>query len=364
MQNMCCFRFLSDKARALGVLPSLFVLALLTGCASREAVGRSSLTVLGAGVVNNPQNKSLRFDILTFGLERFCEEMRERGAPLRMSNQEPVAGRFFAETCNSQIIDDENRKSFVLQYSGKGYGWTNVTGRIGFRTRGLVEFAPDFRLHDGALYVYFRPRNITATQFETLAVESQLAQAGIALTGVNPNETGKQIVEAQLSQGFTVIRYNNEGETDFGLGLIAPGQRPFRPFTVTESDHTELANDRTELQPNQQDFISGFVVREKDQALFFTFSIDGAPAVDAFLVPRGLGDLMVEQYVRGSTPAALTAPPLMDEILTAGTPVKRFIPAPPGEYYLVLDHSPSIGRSVTSPTAARVDYLVQVGEAP
>ncbi len=359
---MVRIRFVLKERRWLYLL--LVCLVIQPSCASREAVGRGSLAVLGAGVVNNPQNKSLRFDILKFGLERFCEEMLGRGAPLRMSNQEPVAGRFFAESCDSQIIDDETRKSFVLQYSGKGYGWTNVTGRIGFRTRGLVEFAPDFRLHDGALYVYFRPRNITATQFETLSVGSALAQAGIALTGVDPNETGKQIVEGQLRQGFTVIRYSNAGETDFGLGLIPPGQRPFRPFTVGESENSELGNDRTELQPGQQDFISGFSVRSKGQALFLTFSVDGAPAVDAFIVPKGLGDLMVEQYIRGSTPAALTAPPLIDEVLTAGAPVKRFIPAPPGEYYLVLDHSQSIGRTTPSSGAARVDYLVQVGDAP
>jgi hypothetical protein len=346
------------------ILLALVCAVLVEGCGSRESLGARSLTVLGAGVVNSPQNKSLRFDILKFGLERFCFEMLERGAPLRMGGHEPVLGRFFAQSCESQIIDDETRKSFVLKYSGRGYGWTNVTGRIGFQAQGLVEFAPDFQLHEGALYVYFRPRNVTATQFQTLMVESSLAQAGIALSGLNPNEAGRQIVDAQLKQGFTVIRYNDAGETDFGLGLIPKGERPLRPFLVQRSERLTLANDRTELQVGQQDFVSGFTVKGSGQALFLTLLVDGASAADVFVVPKGLGDLMVTAYLAGPGPAPLTAPPLMDETVGAGEPARRFVPVPPGTYYLIFDHTAGVGRTLPGPTAARVDYLVQVGPAP
>ena len=83
-------------------------------------MGDSSLRVLGAGVVNDPANKSLRFDMLKFGLDRFCDEMMKAGAPLKLSDQEPVLGRFFAESCQSQVLDEEARKSFVVQYTGKG----------------------------------------------------------------------------------------------------------------------------------------------------------------------------------------------------------------------------------------------------
>ena len=53
----------------------LFSLCLglaLPACGSRESMGDGSLRVLGAGVVNDPSNKSLRFDMLKFGLDRFC----------------------------------------------------------------------------------------------------------------------------------------------------------------------------------------------------------------------------------------------------------------------------------------------------
>jgi len=101
-------------------LGSLGALGLLGGCGSRESMGDSSLRVLGAGVVNDPANKSLRFDMLKFGLDRFCDEMMKAGAPLKLSDQEPVLGRFFAESCQSQVLDEEARKSFVVQYTGKG----------------------------------------------------------------------------------------------------------------------------------------------------------------------------------------------------------------------------------------------------
>jgi signal transduction histidine kinase len=73
-------------------------------------MGDGSLRVLGAGVVNDPANKSLRFDMLKFGLDRFCEEMKQAGAALKLTDQEPVLGRFFAESCSSQIIDDEAQR--------------------------------------------------------------------------------------------------------------------------------------------------------------------------------------------------------------------------------------------------------------
>jgi hypothetical protein len=324
------------------------------------------LAVLGPGVVNNPHNKSLRFDILKFGLDRFCFEMLRRGAPLRMSDTEPVLGRFFADGCQMQVLPSEERQSLVVQYSGKGYGWTNLSGRIGFSAAGLVEYAPDFQRHGGAMYIYFRPRKVDATSFQTLMVESGMASAGMALARVNPDELGRRIVQGQLERGFTVIRYSSRGEMDFGLGIIPKGERPFRPFTVTGSDKVTLANDRTEVHLGQQDFIGGFEVPDSDQALYFTMSLDGAPAADVFAVPRPVAQQMIEQYVRAQGPAPIFAPPLLDEQLTAGNLWRRYLQVPKGLYYLVIDHSAGIGRSMPSAQAgaAKLDYLVQLGEAP
>jgi hypothetical protein len=349
--------------------PWLLSIPLLIACASREELGRGALTILGEGIVNNPANKSLRFDVLKFGLDRFCFEMTRRGAPLKLSDDQPVIGRFFAETCQSQVLDDESRKSFVIQYSGTGYGWTNLSGRLGFSSAGLVEYAPDFQMHDGAMYIYFRPRNVDATRFSTLMVESSFARAGMAVTGLNPDQLGKNLVQGQLQRGFTVIRYSASGETDFGLGYVQKGKKPFKPFTVQHSEKLTLANDRTEVHTGQQDFIGGFDVSDDDQALYLTLSADGAPAVDVLLLNKGTGDLMIDQYVKNPGPSSTTFTPLLDEPLPSGQLWKRYVRVPKGVYYVLIDHSNRVGRtSPNTPTtddrAAKVDYLVQLGPAP
>ncbi len=341
----------------------------LVGCPSRESVGTGSLSVLGAGVVNNPGNKSLRFDILKFGLDRFCEEMQHGGAPLKLSDDQPVIGRYFAGACQSQVIDDDKRQSFVVQFEGKGYAWSAPTGRIGFTLRGLVEYAPDFQLHGDAMYVYFRPRLVDATAFQTQMVESKLAQTAMQVTNFNADEFGKRVVDHQLRRGFTVIRWSDKGETEFGMGIIATGERPFRPFDVKTEDKVVLANDRTEVHAGQQDFVGAFSVEDSDQALYLTLTVDGAPAVDVLVVPKATGDTLVGQYVQQPGAQSVSAGALLDEPATQGALWKRYVNVPPGQYYLMLDNSDKAGHSAPPAAAfddraAKVDYLVLRGDKP
>jgi hypothetical protein len=340
-------------------------LLLLSGCGSRESMGDSSLRVLGAGVVNDPANKSLRFDMLKFGLERFCEEMKKAGAPLKLSDQEPVLGRFFAESCQSEVLDEEARKSFVLQYTGKGYAWTNVSGKLGFSSRGLVEYAPDFQLSDGALYVYFRPKTVDAAAFQLLSVDSALAQAGIAAAAgrVNPDEIGRHVLDSQLKRGFTVIRYGSDGRTDFGLGFIPKGEKPYKPFEIT-TEKRILLNERTEVHLQTQDYIGPLSVEDDDSALHLTLELDGADNVDYQVVPKALGDAMLDRYVRSQGPCPTLGPPAFDG--SAGRArTQQAVPLPVGQYFLVLDNSSQLGRSqppagAAGDHAARVDYAVMV----
>jgi hypothetical protein len=327
------------------------------------------MTVLGAGVVNDPKNKSLRFDLLKFGLDQFCAEMQKQGLALKMADDEPVMGRFYASACNSQVIDDATRKSFVVQFSGTGFASSQQGGRVGFSTTGLVEYAPDFLLQDGVLYVYFRPRVVDANGFRTLLVESALAATAIQWFGVDANGFGRKVVEGQLRRGFTVIRYGSSGETDFGVGLIPVGARPYHPFTFSTEDKKSLVNERTEVHLGQQDFIGPLAIDEDDQALYLTLSLDGAPAMDALLVPEATGRAMIDTYTTHAGAVAPMSPPLLDEPLTRGALWKRYAITPKGRYYLVLDNSGAAGR--TTPPAGpadglsgRVDVLILVGKRP
>lgn len=340
----------------------------LVACTSREQLGTSAMGILSHGVINDPANKSLRFDLLKFGLQHFCAEMQRRGVALKMRDGDPTIGRFFATSCQSQILDENGRQSIVIRYAGLGYGWTNVTQRVGFESQGLIEYAPDFQMHRDAMYVYFRPRNVDSTSFRTTLVESAVASTGIALTGTQPDQLGQQIVSSQLRRGFTVIRYDRQGALDFAMGMLPLGLRPFRPFQVVTSERVVLDNDRTELHAGQQDYIGGFTVEDSDQALFVTATLDGAPAADLFLLTKPAGDGLLQQYVRHAGPASFHSAPYA-ATLRAGQTLTQFIPVPKGTYYFLIDHSHAVGQAQPPSTAfddraARVDYLIQVGDRP
>ncbi len=349
-------------------LVPLLTLASLAGCTS--SVGSGAVSVLGAGVLNDPSNKSLRFDILKFGLATFCAEMLKGGAPLKFGDDEPVVGRFFAESCDSQVLDDDAHKSFVVQYTGKGYAWTNITQRLGFSSRGVVEYATDFQLHDGAMYVYFRPRLIDGAAFQTTLVESALAQGGLAIAGVNANQLGKHIVESQLRRGFTVIRKDASGSTDFALGIVPLGDTPFKPFEVKRTEKQILANERTEVHIGQQDYVGAFEVTDSNQALYLTVAVDGAPNADILVVQKSVGDTLLDGYVHNAGGAALSSPAMLDDTSTqSGGLWRRFVNVDPGRYYLVIDNSTKLGKSAPDTSAkddaaAKVDYLVLVGDRP
>jgi len=354
--------------RPLALVSVVLSLATLTGCPSRESIGASSMAILGAGVVNDPANKSLRFDMLKFGFDGFCKEMLKTGTPLKLGDEDPVLGRFFASSCQSQVIDEDQRKSFLVQYQGKGYAWGGPFGRVGFEAAGLVEYAPDFQLKDGAMYVYFRPRLVDTSKFSLVNVESQAAAGVVAAVGLNPTDLGKKIVDSQLHRGFTVIRTGSSGETEFGMGIIPPGERPFHPFQVETADKRLLVNERTEVHTGQQDYVGPFDVEGSGQALYLTLSVDGAPSVEALVLPQAAGDAMVDAFVRTPGAATVTGTPLLDEPVAAGQIFRRFVAVPPGRYYLLLDHGNRLSNGpapdMSTDRAAKIDYLILLGDAP
>jgi hypothetical protein len=336
------------------------------GCAGREALGVSAMSVVSAGVLNDPSNKTLRFDLLTYGMDRFCEEMLRRGAPLKLSDGDPVLGRFFADGCSSQVLDDPERQSVVLRFSGKGYGYTNLTGRLGFTSTGLVEYAADFQLADESMYIYFRPRSVGQVAFGPLLIESTLARAGVGVgvSGLSPEEVGKDIVERQLARGFTVIRRTETGEVEYSPGLLPLGRRPFKPYQVSGSAKLTIDNDRTEIFAGQQDFVGGLHVTDADRRLFLNVALDGAPAAELFVISAADAQTMLQAYVTRAGSAPLPRAPLLEAQLAARTPLQLSLDVPPGDYFLVFDHSPDVGRVMPAPgqQAARLDYLAQLGE--
>jgi len=185
---------------------------------------------------------------------------------------------------------------------------------------------------------------------------------------VSAEAIGRRIVDGQLRRGFTVIRLGSHGETEFGMGIIPPGERPFHPYEVQTEDKRVLFNDRTEVHTQQQDFVGAFEITESGQALYLNLSVDGTPAVDVLLVNQATGDALVDAYVKERGPRPVPGPVLFDEPLLKTQPFRRFVPVPAGRYYLVLDHSDRAGRGpapdLRADRAAKIDYLLMVGDAP
>ena len=327
------------------------------------------------GVVNDSGNRSLRRAILRFGIDQYCKELTHRGTPLTLQDGDPVMGRFFARTCNSQEMDNGD---VFIQFAGQGYVWTNVTWRAGFDAGGAIQYNQDFLMDGSTMYAYFRTRTITSTSFNTIQLERG-GGTGTAMFGGTANQVAKQVVDQQLARGFTVIR-DSDGIVDFSLGIIEKGQKPNKPFAMRGSDRAMLLNERTEVHGNQLDFLGPFQIDSDGRALYLTSVVDGVPAVDVFVVRKETGDIWLEQFIKQPGVPAIPAQhlPLMQDVIATRVQWQKTVPLAKGYYYVVIDNSSSVGNVAppavaqnlltgvlpSPPPAALVNFAVQLGDAP
>jgi hypothetical protein len=331
-------------------------------------MGPAAIAIM-PGVINRVDNKSLRFAMLKYGLESFCQEMTSRGAPLRLADEQPAIGRFFPQRCETRLIDDETNRSFLVQFGGAGYAYTNITYRLGFDAAGVVDYDPDFMVDDGAMYLYFRTKHVAATSFQATMVENAAANLALVMgAGGFAERFGRQVVAEELARGFTVIR-RSDGWVDFGLGIVERGKLPFHPYQIRGDDKVVLANERIEVHAGQREFLGPFHVELEGKALYFTASVDGAPAIDLMVVPKDAGDQWLSLYIHQAGTTPLAYQPLMNDVATSMTPYRKMLPVSKGRFYLVVDNTASAGRVAPPPLAfddraALVNYAVQLGAAP
>ncbi len=333
-----------------------------------QSGGQASFGIM-PGVVNDPGNRSLRRAIMRFGLNEFCRELTHRGAPLRMRDNDPVTGRFFARTCNYQELQSGD---VFVQLAGVGYAWTNVTLRVSFEAGGAIQYNQDFLMDGSTMYGYFRTHTIASKTFNTQMLE----RAGVSAMTTVTNKIANQVLEAQLLRGFTVIR-DSDGTVEFGVGMIEKGKRPVKPFEIRGNDRLTMMNERTEVHGNQLDFLGPFHVDDDDRALYLTFQIDGIPAMDVMVVDKTTGDQWLDRFVKARGVPQPSMPPLMSDTVAIRTQWQKAIPVAKGYYYVVLDNSsvvgsvspPATGGIASGPLAAPppavlVNVVVQVGDAP
>jgi hypothetical protein len=314
-------------------------------------------------VVNDPHNLSLRRALLAYGMGNVCDEIRGRYMPLRLGDEEPVAGRFFPTACTAKEMPDH---TLYVQIGGHGYVWTEQAQRIGFEAGAAVAYDVDFLLHGSSTYVYFRVKGTAPPTFVTKMVEqSQVAMFNRvfgAAHGQSPTDSfGGQVMAAQMARGFTVIR-DASGGIEQGVGVVPPGNHPPGGFLGLDHSRPILANERIELHQNQRDFLGPFVV-PPGKRLGVTLNVTGAaPAIDVLVVPRAPGDAWLAAYTHAREVTPPPVAPVFDDVVPAGGMYSRALQLPPGAYYLVLDNTATAGRT-SLPTAPRDDHPVLVSAA-
>ena len=342
-------------------------LAALSACA---ALLWLLLGPTGCGLFRGSVNASpeLRWFLFSnFGAQRMCPEMLKRGAPLKLAANGNAIGRFFPERCTAQVNDAA--QTVTLAFSGTGFAWTPVAGRIGFAVSATIDYRMDFFMGEDATYVWAKPARIAyGPDFRMGAIENKVVDwAAQGPAGYMVSTFGSQIVAGQLSSGFTVV-HSDDGD-EFALGLLQPPARPQRYF-ASGSGRTSLERDTTEVRVDQMDLVGPFEVPSSGQALFLRFQVTG-PALDVMVIRRGAGDLLRSGLQLGAELAAPPEAPLSSFALQPGQEAHQVVPLPPGQYYLVLDNSQRMGAvnppwsplGIVGGNSAVVAYSVELGTA-
>jgi hypothetical protein len=328
------------------------------------------LGVSGCGLFRGSVNASpeLRWFLFSnFGAQRMCPEMLKRGAPLKLAPNGNAIGRFFPERCTTQVNDGP--QTVTLAFSGTGYAWTPLAGRVGFAVSATVDYRMDFFMAEDATYVWAKPARIVyGPDFRMGAIENKLVDwAAQGPAGYMVATFGSQIVEGQLSNGFTVV-HTDSGD-QFAIGILTPPALPQTYFSAGNG-RSSLERDTTEIRVDQMDLVGPLEVPSSGQALFLRFQVTG-PAVDAMIIRRGAGDLWRSGLQLGAELASPPEAPLSSFVLQPGIEARQVVPLPPGQYYIVLDNSARMGAvnppwsplGIVGGNAAVVAYSAELGSA-
>jgi hypothetical protein len=325
----------------------------------------------GCGLFRSGVNASpeLRWFLFSnFGAPRMCPEMLKRSAALKLSAHGNAIGRFFPEQCSHQV--NSATETVTLAFSGTGFATTPIAGRVGFAVSATIEYRMDFFMADDAMYVWAKPaRIIHGPDFRMGAIENKLVNwAAQGPVGYMAATFGSQIVQGQLSSGFTVLR-SDDGD-EFAIGILEPPARPQKYFARAGSGRVGLERDNTEVRIDQIDLIGPLEVPDNDQALFLRFQVTG-PALDVMVIRRGTGDLWRSGLQLGAELAPPPEPPVTTFPLQPGQEARQRVLLPPGQYYVVLDNSARMGHvnppwsplGIIGGNIAVVAYSVELGDA-
>ena len=263
-----------------------------------------------------------------------------------------------------------------MQFSGFGYAWTERSrSKLTFSMSGAVEYNTDFQMSGSTMYIYFRPRQVTSSNFASHVIEQPVAQFLNSLSNIG-NTFGTQLVNGQLQAGFTVIR-DQDGSTDFSVGIVDVGKRPLHPIDVHGNDRVTWEDARVEVHGNERDFVGPIEVTDSGRAIYVSGQVQGVPAVDVLLLRKDVGDASLQLYYNYPQSGPLAGPPLAQAVMSQGQAVQSAVQGGPGHVLRRLrQHLERRRRRVAAPrplgamsalltdNAAVVSYAAQIGDAP
>ena len=258
--------------------------------------------------------------------------------------------------------------NLAVEFSGRGYAFTNISKKAVFSAHAAVEYNQDFLMDGSTMYAYFRTAKVNAGDFRISLVEQPVADFLRQLSPLG-DTFGKELLTSKLQEGFTVIRAA-DGAADFSVGIVAKGSHPARAVDVSGDERVSLENARTEVHQNERDFVGPLKVVGDGRALFLTASVDGAAQADILLLDQAQGKASLDLYLAYPNQGPLAGGrPLLMETITAGVSWSRIVPVPAGLYYVVLDNTPTAGSSsppmnAFDDRAATIRYAIQVGDKP
>jgi hypothetical protein len=306
---------------------------------------------------------------MSFGLGQFCQQMTTRNAPLKLTADAPVTGRFYPQHCTQQTLANGD---LWVQFDGMGYAFTPMSRKVTFTSGATIQYDQDFKCaEDNSIYAYFVTRQASAPSFQILQIEAPIAN--LMQNWITPfaNSFGTQMVSGQLALGFTVIQ-GDDGSTDFDEGHLALGQKPQHPFDVHGANRVLAESQRTQVYPGERDFIGPITVQGNGRSLYLTMQLDGQQAVDVLLLPKVQGDQALQLYINYGPSGPLPSPPQFSDVLQYGVQYQRAVPVPAGMYYVVIDNTPTAGQAAppaalpfgVGEQAAVINYEIQIGDAP
>lgn len=321
------------------------------------------------GNINDPSNRTMRRNLMSYGLGQFCQQLTSHSAPLKLTADAPVTGRFYPRHCTQQTLDNGD---LWVQFDGQGYAFTDLSRKVTFTAGASLQYNEDFKCADNdAIYAYFMTRTAAPPTFQVVQIEAPVASLMSNVVGPYANSFGTQMLTKQLAEGFTVVQSDN-GAIDFDLGKLPVGQPIKHPFDVHGSDKLLVESQRVQIANNERDFVGPIEIKDSGRALYFLMGLEGGQAVDILLMPKAQGEQALQNYLNVGPVGALPAPAQWSDVVRFGQQYQRALPVPPGVYYVVIDNTPSAGQVAppaslpfgASDPPAVVNYAIQIGDAP